>query len=112
MVYIFIFVLAPIKLWSQSHKTKHPETHQTTNNDMKSKDDINIKKSIGDKGEEEVAQKLDKIKHETIILRNLILGEGNKTTEIDTLVISEHGIYVIEVKNYSALIYGEFFDQH
>lgn len=42
------------------------------------------------------------------ILTNLEIptGIGNKTTEIDLLLISEYGIIVFEVKNYKGTIYG------
>lgn len=43
------------------------------------------------------------------ILCNLEIptGVGNKTTEIDMLMISEYGIIVFEVKNYKGTIYGK-----
>ena len=40
------------------------------------------------------------------ILKNIYVPYGNKTTEIDVLMIHETGIYVIESKNYSGWIFG------
>ena len=41
------------------------------------------------------------------ILSDVILSGGNTTHQIDHIFISKKGIFVIEVKNYSGLIYGE-----
>ena len=40
------------------------------------------------------------------ILKNIYVPYGNKTTEIDVVMIHETGIYVIESKNYSGWIFG------
>ena len=40
------------------------------------------------------------------ILKNLYVPYGNKTTEIDVVMIHETGVYVIESKNYSGWIFG------
>jgi len=40
------------------------------------------------------------------VLNNILLENGNNTSEIDHIVISEFGIFVIETKNYSGWIFG------
>lgn len=40
------------------------------------------------------------------ILRNIYLQTKNGTTEVDTILIHETGIYVFESKNYSGWIFG------
>ena len=41
------------------------------------------------------------------VINNLTLRIGeNKTSQIDHVVINEHGVFVIETKNYSGRIYG------
>jgi hypothetical protein len=38
---------------------------------------------------------------------NLMFSEGEKSTQLDNLLITNKGVYVIEVKNYSGRIYGD-----
>ena len=47
------------------------------------------------------------------VFTNMYLDNVNtETTEVDVLAISEKGIYVFEVKNYSGYIYGSERDKH
>lgn len=39
-------------------------------------------------------------------LHNITIQDNNKTIQIDHLVISKYGVFVIETKNYSGTIYG------
>lgn len=41
------------------------------------------------------------------IINNLILSENGKTSQIDHVVVSNYGIFVIETKNYKGLIFGD-----
>lgn len=45
-------------------------------------------------------------KEEYIILNNIMLSGENGTTQIDHLVVSQYGIFVIEMKNYYGLVLG------
>ena len=40
------------------------------------------------------------------ILNDIMIRNGKGTTQIDHVVLSEYGIFVIETKNYDGLIYG------
>jgi hypothetical protein len=40
------------------------------------------------------------------VINNLIIPNGDKTSQIDHIVINPRGIFVIETKNYSGRIYG------
>lgn len=44
---------------------------------------------------------------EYLILHDVFLENGNKTTQIDHLIFSKYGIFVIETKNFSGYITGE-----
>ena len=72
----------------------------------------NIKKILspkfkGKSGEDKVSGKLKKLnKKEYKILNNILLANGNLTTQIDHIVISKSGIFVIETKNYKGWIFG------
>lgn len=63
-------------------------------------------------GEEETIQKIDKIMKQFNlkykIIKNVYLPKANRTTEIDIIVISEIGIYVIENKNCNGWIFGSY----
>lgn len=63
-------------------------------------------------GEAETIQKIDKIMKQFNlkykIIKNVYLPKANRTTEIDIIVISEIGIYVIENKNYNGWIFGSY----
>ena len=55
--------------------------------------------NIGKVGEKRVARKLDWLSKEYIILNDIMLPTQYETTQIDHIVISPYGIFVIETKN-------------
>ncbi len=46
------------------------------------------------------------IENKKYVINNLIINNNGKTTQIDHIVINNHGVFVIETKNYSGRIYG------
>ncbi len=59
-------------------------------------------------GESAVKHKLNELdKEEYIILHDLLLPYKNATTQLDHIVISPYGIFVIETKNYKGWIFGK-----
>lgn len=64
----------------------------------------------GDVGELAVKRKLKKLnKNKYLVLNNVTLsnyGGNTSATQIDHVVVSIYGIYVIETKNYKGIIYG------
>ncbi len=64
-------------------------------------------KKKGVKGEREVARLLRKLsKKQYIVLNDIYIKANNRSTQIDHIVISTHGIFVIETKNYDGWIHG------
>ena len=64
--------------------------------------------SKGKAGEMRVAKILSKLPEEEYrVINNLLIKQGNKTTQIDHVVISEYRIFVIETKHYRGWIYGD-----
>jgi hypothetical protein len=63
-----------------------------------------IKGVIGEKSISSILFFLDKSKY--IVLNNIVLKKGNNTTQIDHIVISDFGIFVIETKNFKGWIVG------
>ena len=73
--------------------------------------DIYYPKFRGFMGEFWVKSELDKLpKGEYIVLNNIMIKDENGTHQIDHLVLSQFGIFVIEMKNYYGLIKGKDFD--
>lgn len=63
--------------------------------------------NIGKLGEKRVARKLDMLPKEYITLNDILLPTNyNDTTQIDHIVVSPYGIFVIETKNYKGRIFG------
>jgi hypothetical protein len=66
-----------------------------------------IPKIKGSIGEYKVASKLKRLNQkEYIVLNNILLKNDKLTTQIDHIVISQSGIFVIETKNYKGWIHG------
>lgn len=63
-------------------------------------------KNIGKSGEKQVNRILHRLPRKYIILNDLLLPSYNGTTQIDHIVVSPYGIFVIETKNYKGLIFG------
>lgn len=63
-------------------------------------------KNIGKYGERRVARKLDWLPAEYVALNDLLLPTRYGTTQIDHIVVSPYGIFVIETKNYKGWIFG------
>jgi hypothetical protein len=70
-----------------------------------------IKGIIGEKSVSFQLNKLDKMKY--FILNDIVIPSTNgKTTQIDHVVVSEYGIFVIETKNYRGWIMGDEHSQY
>ena len=61
----------------------------------------------GIRGESRVSSILSKLSEEYTTLNDLIFRTEKGTTQIDHIVISKYGIFVIETKNYRGEIYGD-----
>jgi len=67
---------------------------------------------IGLIGEINIGLRLSLIANESdVLINNVLLMYNGHTSQIDHLLISEHGIFVIETKNYSGWIYGNEKDE-
>lgn len=61
-------------------------------------------KNIGKMGEKLVAMKLYWLSGEYIVLNDVLLPAKNGTSQVDHIVVSPYGIFVIETKNYKGWI--------
>jgi hypothetical protein len=65
------------------------------------------KEELGRIGEEEVSNVLNTLpKSDYVVINNLLYLYNNSTHQIDHVVVSNYGIFIIETKNYSGRIYG------
>jgi hypothetical protein len=69
-----------------------------------------IKGAIGEKSVSFFLARLDPKKYK--VLNNLLIKVGSKTVQIDHVVVSNYGIFVIETKNYQGWIYGKEYDEY
>ena len=69
-----------------------------------------IKGYLGEKSVAFFLSKLDETKYK--VINNIMLQVGNKTTQIDHIVTSNYGIFIIETKNYKGWIIGNEFDDN
>lgn len=65
---------------------------------------VNIKGAIGEKRIASLLYFLDKSNYK--VINNIVLEVDGKTTQIDHIVISDFGVFVIETKNYKGWILG------
>lgn len=69
-----------------------------------------IKGIIGEKSISSILYLLDKSKYS--VINNIVLERDTKTSQIDHVVISDFGIFVIETKNYKGWIVGNEKSEH
>lgn len=70
----------------------------------------NIKGSIGERKVSKVLNTLDN--NEYKVINNVMIRTDRGTAQIDHVVISVYGIFVIETKNYKGLIFGNEYDDN
>lgn len=64
-------------------------------------------------GEKSVAIFLSRLDHEKYkVINNIMLQLGSRTSQIDHVVVSDYGIFVIETKNYQGWIIGNEHDDN
>jgi DNA-directed RNA polymerase subunit RPC12/RpoP len=74
---------------------------------------INLPRIKGGFGEARVSRLLKKLdNNEYKVFNNVLIKIKNGTSQIDHIVISIYGIYVIETKNYSGWIFGNENSEH
>jgi len=61
----------------------------------------------GSSGESKVAFQLKRLPKEYHTLNDIIIQNGNATAQIDHIIVSPYGIFVIENKDYTGWIYGQ-----
>lgn len=71
------------------------------------------RKQLGELGEKSVHKILASLpKRKYKIIDNVLLKVNQKTTQIDHIVVSRYGVFVIETKNYKGTIIGNEYSEH
>ena len=70
----------------------------------------NIKGNIGERKVSKALNTLDN--NEYKVVNNVMIRTDRGTTQIDHVVISVYGIFIIETKNYKGLIFGNEYDDN
>lgn len=69
-----------------------------------------IKGFFGEKSVSFFLSRLNENKY--MVINDIMLQVGSKTTQIDHVVVSSYGVFVIETKNYKGKIIGNEFDEY
>lgn len=73
---------------------------------------VNYKKWIGKAGEFWVKRELKKLPKDYFIINDVMVKTSdNKTHQIDHIIVSKYGIFVIETKQYNGYIKGNDYDK-
>ena len=73
---------------------------------------LNRAKILGKWGEKKVSTILSLLNSEYTVFNDVLIKNGNWTSQIDHVVVSPYGIFVIETKNYKGWIYGSIDGEH
>ena len=68
-------------------------------------------KVVGWFGEHWTKQALKKLPKDYIVLNNILIKTGSTTHQIDHIIVSKYGIFVIETKQYNGYITGSKYDE-
>jgi len=111
VVSIAIFVL--IRLSKQPRQNKKPKT-VTTNQGRKpieSEEHLRKAKRKGELGEYKIDVQLNQLPKDHRCLSDVLIRTSKGLTQIDHIIISPVGLYVIETKNYMGIILGKQYDK-
>ena len=102
---IFLSFVLFGKITKSNKNRKHSSKHS-----VDSKEKYAVYK--GEKGEKEVANVLSQLNRKYKIINDVMIENGKGTSQIDHIVISKYGIFVIETKNYKGLLVGDELNSH
>ena len=78
-----------------------------TLSDERGRETLSPEEEKGRRGEDLIAEILqESVTGEYELLRNVYVPNGDKTAEIDLVMVHERGIFVFESKNYAGMIFG------
>ena len=66
----------------------------------------------GKMGEYKIAGSLASLGRKYFVINDVMIETNDRTSQIDHIVISPHGIFVIETKNYSGILRGAEYDTY
>lgn len=97
---LIIFFYIIYRIYKYTKRTNTRNMNSVSNNDYTYKD----KGTIGEDEIDNILQRLDSNNY--VVLRNLVLLNNNSTHQIDHVVVSNYGVFIIETKNYAGFVKG------
>ncbi len=97
LLVFFIFVLF-LRTTSRSNKAPKKRRKKTTYS--------SYAKVLGEIGEESVASILKTLPKDYVVFNDIYLEIKGYSTQIDHVIISRYGVFIIETKNYTGWIFG------
>lgn len=106
---IALVIILIIKHRKKTREQKIEEYKQTTYFKQTGNEYSDTKRSLGKYGEFLVYDELKSLEGNNVkfIFNAYIPRDNDKYSEVDTIVLTLHGLYIIESKNYSGWIYGD-----
>jgi len=103
IVLLIIFVVRK----NRTHEDFDQQWHESNDEDFFHEQKKYRSEQIGQEGENWIASVLGQdIPDEKYVINNLTISSGGKSSQIDHIMITKVGIFLIETKNYSGTIYG------
>ena len=72
---------------------------------------IYSKRIVGAAGEYWVKKELKMLPREYLTLNDVMVKTNNKTSQIDHIIVSKYGVFVIETKQYNGVLIGNDYDK-
>lgn len=98
LLLIFFTIVLFLRIISRSNKAPKKRRKKTTYS--------SYAKVLGEIGEESVASILRTLPKDYVVFNDVYLEIKGKSTQIDHVVISRYGVFIIETKNYTGWIFG------
>lgn len=98
LLLIFFTIVLFLRIISRSNKAPKKRRKKTTYG--------SYAKVLGEIGEESVASILRTLPKDYVVFNDVYLEIKGKSTQIDHVVISRYGVFIIETKNYTGWIFG------
>ena len=94
---------------ARKQKKRHEYTHTKSDTFLS----VSEQKRFGNKGEKLAQSMIKNVRRSgDYMIPNVSITAGERITEIDCVIINNHGVFVIEVKNYVGYLVGDETDKN
>ena len=104
---LYLIVKTIVKNVKQQRFRKKNRDAQISGGTTDTHEYVSSAEVIGEHGEKKVAYLLGDLEHEDYqVFNDFLIKKGNYTTQIDHIIISRYGVFVLETKNVHGKVYG------